>query len=149
MILRVSVRCIALNNDRILVQLSKRGDFYRLPGGRVRPDETLIQALRRELLEELGVEKVEPVKLLYIVESFYKRKNSVVHDIGFYFYCTGISGDITPKEEHIRVKWIPLSEISKDNFRPVALAEMLKRDLGKAGNSEVKETLYLVNIEME
>ena len=147
MILRVSVRCIALREGKILVQLSKHGDFYRLPGGRVRPDETLLQALKRELLEELGVENVEPKQLLYIVESFYKRKSSVVHDIGFYFLCENLSTDLEPREEHIKIEWISLDTISKDKFRPIVLADILKNDLReKIGNLPV-QTQYIVNIE--
>jgi len=145
MILRVSVRCILVKNGRILVQLSKHGDFYRLPGGRVRPDETLIQALRRELLEELGVSSTEPEYLLYIVDSFYKRKNSVVHDIGFYFLCKNrVEEEMKPREEHVKIEWIPIEKLNKDNFRPIALAEILKKDLASAN---LPSTQYIVNIE--
>ncbi len=144
--MRISVRCVFTRGNEILVQLSKKGDFYRLPGGRVRPDETLIKALKRELLEELGISVEEPTRLLYVVDSFYRRRSNIVHDIGFYFYCEKYEGDIKPREEHIRVKWIPLEKISKDNFRPAPLAELLKMNFLE--EKPLRETVYIVNFEI-
>ena len=87
MLFRVAARCIILRDGKILVQLSKRGDFYRLPGGRIRPDETIVQGLQREVHEELGIEKLENMRLIFIVDSFYKRRSGIGHEVGFYFLC--------------------------------------------------------------
>jgi len=146
MLFRVTARCLLLRDGHILVQLSKHGDFYRLPGGRVRPEETILQGLQRELREELGLEKIGEPELVYIVESFYRRRSGIVHEIGFYFLCKAPEGEIKPKEEHLRIKWVPLDDITPDVLRPSVLAPYL-RGLGNGGN--VKKPLYLVNVDIE
>ena len=146
MLFRVASRCIILRDSSILVQLSKHGDFYRLPGGRVRPDETIIQGLRREIREELGLDELGELDLLYVVESFYRRRNGIVHELGFYFKCSPPSLDaIKPREEHLRIRWVPLSEISPDKFRPSALAGYLRM---LASNGTPRKPIYIVNIDV-
>ena len=50
-----SVRAVVLNGDRVLVMRNLDGTHI-LPGGRVEEGETAEETLRRELLEEAGVE---------------------------------------------------------------------------------------------
>ncbi|MET1101876.1 MAG: NUDIX domain-containing protein [Pyrodictiaceae archaeon] len=147
MILRISVRCLIVKEGSILVQLSKHGDFYRLPGGRLRPEETILHALKREISEELGIEIDEPKKLVYVVDSFYKRRANVVHEVSLYFLCDiGDNVKLKPREEHVKVKWVKLEDINEDNFRPKSLAEILKHDALKGFEEDTK---YVVNIEVD
>jgi len=150
MLLRVSARCIILDGDRILVQLSKHGDFYRLPGGRIRPEETILHGLQREIREELGIENLKDPKLLYVVDSFYRRRNGIVHEIGFYFLCNPVGGldKLRPREEHLRLRWVRLQEISPETFRPATLAGYLKK-LAEVDDPASLDTVYLVNIDVE
>ncbi|HEY0702809.1 MAG TPA: NUDIX domain-containing protein [Candidatus Acidoferrales bacterium] len=54
------VAAVIESNGKILACQRRRGDTFGLlwefPGGKVKPGETLEQALRRELQEELGVD---------------------------------------------------------------------------------------------
>ncbi len=149
MLLRVSARCIIVRDRRLLVQLSKHGDFYRLPGGRVRVEESILQGLQREIREELGIEKIGEPRLLYIVDSFYRRRNGVVHEIGFYFLCKDVDVDaIKPKEEHLKVKWVEFEEITPETLRPSALAAYLK-ELGKAETiNGGRWPVYIINVDV-
>lgn len=56
--MRVSVRGILIQDDQLLVIHRIKGDreYYVIPGGGVEDHETLIQALKRELLEEVGIQ---------------------------------------------------------------------------------------------
>ncbi len=148
MLFRVTARCILIRDGHILVQLSKHGDFYRLPGGRVRPEETILQGLKRELREELGIEHLEDPELMYIVESFYRRRSGIVHELGFYFLCKPCLEDkIRPKEEHLRIAWIPLDDLKPETLRPSVLAGYLKT-LTNGGRS-TRRPIYLVNVDIE
>jgi len=146
MLFRVTARCLLLRDGHVLVQLSKHGDFYRLPGGRVRPEETILQGLQRELREELGLDNIGDPELVYIVESFYRRRSGIVHEIGFYFLCRTPEKEIKPKEEHLRIKWVPLDDITPDVLRPAVLAPYIRK-LGNGG--AIKKPLYLVNVDIE
>lgn len=146
MLFRVSARCVIIRDGKILLQLSKKGDFYRLPGGRVKPEETIVQALSRELREELGIEKIEDPELVFIVESFYRRHSGVVHELGFYFLCDKIdTSNIVPKEDHLHIEWVPLEKISHDNLRPAALAPYI----AKLRSRRLDKPLYIINIDVD
>ena len=154
MLFRVVARCIILRDSNILVQLSKHGDFYRLPGGRIRSEETILQGLHRELREELGIERIEEPTLLYIVDSFYRRRNGIVHELGFYFFCNNIDvNNIKPKEEHLRMKWVNIDSITSDVFRPSVLAAYLRELVRKSSSGKLfapncNWPVYLVNVDI-
>lgn len=54
----ISVRAIIPHEDKFLLVNNRhsKGDFYCLPGGGVEPGEQVVDALKREIKEELGVE---------------------------------------------------------------------------------------------
>ena len=55
-----------------------------LPGGRVELHEPSVEALKRELVEELGVEG-RIGRLLYLAENFFDHEGRRMHEIGFYY----------------------------------------------------------------
>ena len=56
------------NGDTILVLDRKKEDWpgITLPGGKVRDDETIVEAMKREMLEESGLEMIDPKCIGYI-----------------------------------------------------------------------------------
>ena len=66
---RNSAKAIVLHEGKILVNrcVSRFGEYYALPGGGQREGETLLEAVRRELLEETGY-RVAPQRLSGIYE---------------------------------------------------------------------------------
>ncbi len=123
--IQVSTRCILIRDGLLLVQRGKRGHL-RLPGGRLTDTETVTQCLKREMLEELALEvRVGPLR--YIVESFYENKGKIVHEIGFYFECSG-DGEPRPQERHIEIAWVEIREESLARLRPRILASVLPLD---------------------
>src|SRR6266702_4229032 len=85
--------------------------YVEVPGGHVDPDETLEDALRREMKEELGIE-VEKAKL--VQKSLYTATNGERQRI-HYFHVEKWNGRIESKEAE-RVYWE--SEISNLGIIP-------------------------------
>lgn len=56
--MRTSVRGILIEDDKLLVihRIKNNYEYYVVPGGGVEAQETLMQALKRELLEEVGIQ---------------------------------------------------------------------------------------------
>jgi ADP-ribose pyrophosphatase YjhB (NUDIX family) len=68
--MRVEVRAVILDRGGLLVVSQRRAgahSHYTLPGGRVRREESVTDALRREVQDELRFE-IEPAQLLYVAE---------------------------------------------------------------------------------
>jgi ADP-ribose pyrophosphatase YjhB (NUDIX family) len=133
---RNSAKALIIKDNLLLVikQVDEIGAWYTLPGGGQNPGETLVQALQRECLEEVGLE-VEVGDLLFVREYIGKNHEFWEHDadshqIEFIFDCS-IKGDnlprigTSPDIGQIDVEWISLQEIMNFRLYPKALIHIL------------------------
>lgn len=134
----VRVGAIIFNKARthIFVQRQKNHDFYMLPGGRLEIHENTLDAIKRELNEELSIcdEKIE---LKYIIESFIKFPKQKYHEIGFYFitvidekkYDYDILKEYNSKDEindgKSLFRWIKLEDLEKNSIMPNILKDKI------------------------
>ncbi len=123
--LKLTARCLIISNNNVLVQVSRRGNFYKLPGGKLKPQEPLIEALKREIREELGLRVVGEPRLVAVVDSFYRDRSDVVHEISFYFICN-VEGEPTPREDHLEIKWVDIESTDIEKVKPKAVADIIK-----------------------
>jgi len=75
---------VAVHESSVLLHQAEGDTFWSLPGGRAELGETAEATLRREMMEELGVE-VEVVRLLWLVENFFTYAEKHYHEIALYF----------------------------------------------------------------
>lgn len=75
---------VLLNQGKVLLSTDDKVDFWVLPGGGVKPFESSEQAIKREFLEEIGVE-IEVVRLLWVVENSFIFDGVATHGIGLDF----------------------------------------------------------------
>lgn len=106
---RFSVHAAIINEEGKVLQLKQTyGDKrWGLPGGGVEPGETIHEAIKRECLEELGVDiKISAFTGLYYHKSFNSQ-------VGI-FKCYLPQGcDIRLSNEHSEYRWFDISELSE------------------------------------
>lgn len=75
---------LVLHDGYVLLHRLAGDNFWALPGGRVNAGEEASQALRREFMEELGLQ-VECGQLVCTGENFFEYQGQPHHEIGLYF----------------------------------------------------------------
>jgi ADP-ribose pyrophosphatase YjhB (NUDIX family) len=99
------------------VLLVKRGkepgkNLWAFPGGRVRKGERLVEAVKRELYEETGVE-AEPTGIIAVTEVITKTNNHASYHyviLTFAFKEETIHGDPKPGGDVAEAKWVPIQK---------------------------------------
>lgn len=134
---RVSCRAVVFQNNHLLAMYrNKNGnEYYTLPGGGIENNESEIECVKRECLEEFGI-VVEPIKKLYILEDMKTIQN--------YYYCEWISGEIGTgtgeefQEDNGKGVYIPsklnFNELSSFPVVPQEIKERILNDYNAAEN---------------
>ena len=117
---QIKIGCEVFLKQRDTILLGKRRNCYgegtwALPGGHLEYGELLIDAARREMKEELGID-VERMTLLTIAEN--------IDDEDHYIHCSFLaekySGTIQCMEPDRCYEWkfFPLTDLPKPLFKP-------------------------------
>ena len=132
---RVAAKAIIIRNERVLVtrNVDKDGPFFLLPGGGQEYGETAPEALRRELMEEVGV-PIE-VNQLVLVRDYIARNHEFadegdLHQLELCFRCTLLVDEIPANGPHpdawqVGVEWLDLSDLDGARLYPGALRTIL------------------------
>jgi len=73
---RVSVKALILNDNNQVLVVKENQDFWSLPGGGLDHGELPTECLRREIIEELGVDNIEIGNLVYSKSFYLDRKDA-------------------------------------------------------------------------
>ena len=88
--LRTTARAIILNdNKEVLMMYSKHFDDYTFPGGGLKTGEDVLEALKREVKEETGLEIVIKHKILEVDELRYgiNGSDNIYLQTSHYYLC--------------------------------------------------------------
>ena len=115
---------VRLGHRFLLCQERKYGSTWSLPGGRVEPGESLVDACLREVIEETGV----PVRIDGILRIEHTPSNSGAR-VRVVFAATP-RDDTPPKsvpdEESLQARWLTLDEIAALPLRGSDLRALLE-----------------------
>lgn len=102
----------ARNTGRYLFLLRTSGSWpltWGLPGGKINPEESIVEGLNREIYEELGGKILEPK--LVPIEMFTSNNEQFV----YHTYFIAVDYEFIPvlNNEHLGYAWLPLTSAPK------------------------------------
>lgn len=100
----VSVAAAIVQGERVLAIRRRDNDKWEPPGGTLEPNESIVDGLRREVREEVGLEVV-PDRLTGI----YKNMERTI--VALVFRCTHDAGSPTNSTEAAEIKWMTKEEV--------------------------------------
>lgn len=114
-----------IRDDRDLILIDRRlakgllGGFWEFPGGKIEGNETVQECIKREVLEEIGIEIAVDSHLITIDHTYsHFRVNLQVYN------CRYLSGEARAIEcEEIR--WVTIEELNHYTF-PAANQEIIR-----------------------
>lgn len=126
------VRAIIIDDNKLLTIKRTKGDnvYFVFPGGGIEPGESVVDALKRECLEELGV-NVE-VKEKFYSELFNDQEN-------IFYICEIIGGKLgdgngpeysanSNYKGSYEITWIDISDLQKFQLYPEKLKNKLNNN---------------------
>ena len=130
---RVKVICLLKCLDEYLfanvLDTYKNEYFYILPGGGVEFGEKTIDAVKREIKEEVNYDLKNP-KLISTIEHFFEYKGISKHEVTF-FYLEEVSekslfsNELIDNGNHFPALWIKKSEVPNYNVVPIQVKEWI------------------------
>ncbi|MBL1218742.1 MAG: NUDIX domain-containing protein [Planctomycetes bacterium] len=137
--IRSAARGILIQDGRLLTvryRDDRRGEFFVTPGGGQRKWETLHETVKREMLEEAGV-NVTVGRLRFVREFLGAtgEHNALadIHGLELFFECA-VDGDAgqgapamghEPDPDQIGVEWMGIRQLNDVRFFPRAMVEHL------------------------
>ena len=126
----VAVGAVVMDRDSVL--LIQRGQepqkgAWTLPGGAVELGETLEQAIRREVLEETGLE-VEPVRIVEILDRISRDPDGRIayHYVLVDFACEVLGGILCCASDALEARWVAAWNLPDEGLDEASLAVILK-----------------------
>lgn len=156
--IRNSAKALIIRDGLLLANRMQNVDgshWFDLPGGGQEQGETLVDSVRRECLEEAGVE-VEVIGLRFVRDYISKNhefaaENDESHMVSFMFLCS-ISETAQPKvgpipdgsptgpNQQVAVEWLPIDTLEDYDLYPKSLRPLIR------GLPGVEAPVYLGDI---
>lgn len=112
-----AVAIVLIKDGKIL--LVKRGyppglGKWSVPGGVIEAGERLVEAAKRELKEETGLE-AEPIGILWVLNNIvYDREGKVLYHylvVDMLFDSATVRGEMRPGSDVVDVSWFDINEV--------------------------------------
>ena len=115
------------DNNEILLVKDRNHGLYTVPGGQVEVGENLIEALKREIREEAGVE-VEVGKLICVSSNTctyegYNGYGMIPTKVMFGFTCKYTIGELQTSDETSETIWVKKEEV----LNYISVPNLIKR----------------------
>lgn len=118
---RVNLRVAAIvtRGTDVLLCRSYDQDWWYLPGGRIKTNESSSVALERELTEEIGA-GFKVIRPIVTAENFFDLEGQRFHEISIYYEVVWSAGEIQGTQKGVDevFEWIPRARLCEIVLKP-------------------------------
>lgn len=121
----ISQKALLFRNNKILVlEINNRPKIWDLPGGMINRDEEKISAFKREIKEEIGLDKFEIIDT--VDYDVWKTENGEFV-CNFFLIIKNDNDEIKLSNEHSSFAWISENEIDNYHFVREEMKGIIKK----------------------
>jgi len=89
-------------------------NYWDLPKGHIKKEETEARAMRREVFEETGIKDLKLVsKFREVIKYFFKRKGKIIFKMVVFYLGETKNKEVKISDEHIDYDWLPYEKALK------------------------------------
>ncbi len=128
---------IIRHNDKFLIMNVDNAPYYHIPGGHIEIGEDSLDAVAREIKEELDY-TVKKATLFCIQENFYEKKGIVQHGVEYYYIVEPeecletVDREVIEidrgEEKRLFIKWVSIDELREIDLRPFTVKDLMMND---------------------
>ncbi|ONH33232.1 NUDIX domain-containing protein [Pseudofrankia asymbiotica] len=123
----IDARLLVLYENRVLLASHRGQPWYFLPGGRVRPGETIEDALRREIDSQADLD-VGALDFVGCIEQAYTEDSLAIHALTTVFTAPlPWAAQIISNDPGVHLASIAIEDLADLELRPAPLKDMIQR----------------------
>jgi len=108
---------VIIENGKLLVDKDNKDDFYKIPGGRLKENESLEECCVREVWEEINAE----ITIIKKLSTLILNKNPTTHKkmrIELHHYLAELNNlsEIKPIHPIKEIKWLDIKKIKRSKY---------------------------------
>lgn len=117
----VATKAVIVEGGKILVLREAKYEEgtnegkWDVPGGRINPEEPVLDGLRREVMEESGLE-VEVGEVLAVHETFPNIKGEDCHIVRIYYQAKPLNSKVILSLDHDKYEWVCKADLENKHF---------------------------------
>ncbi|WP_460042333.1 NUDIX hydrolase [Pseudomonas sp. S2_H01] len=123
-VIRIAAALLIGADGRTLLVRKRGTQAFMQPGGKIDAGETAVNALARELHEELGL-RVEPEQAQFLGEFSAVAANEPGFEVNCQLYRLDVAQDVTPAAEIEEVLWVDAGDVSHVALAPLTRDSIL------------------------
>lgn len=129
----IKAAAIIIKDKKLLVEKSYGKEFYIAPGGKPEANETMPQALIRELSEELGIDVLEEDLDLFATHEADAANHPGQMVIMTTYVVTKYSGEIKPSHEVESLAWVDTNDLKSTPIGSIFAHDIMPKlkEMGK------------------
>ena len=124
------VGAVVTRGDEVLLCRAWDEDWWFLPGGRIKINENSLEALKRELAEEIGSD-FRIIRPLVCCENFFDLDGEAFHEICIFYEVEWTGGQVLHQQEVqdvVEVRcWMSRHDLLDVDLRPSFIKEYIAR----------------------